>query len=219
MLKEADLGWAHAQGLPCGARREHDLHSLPVRLVQVVELVEPVEEPVLEHEACPAWLAHDARIGDRRRPPGVRQGGEVPRVPATGLYRIPGKIQIRARARSRDAGHARRLGGPRVAVWRSPDEPHARVVEHDVDQRRVVLLLSLVAGRVLLSPQHEDWGESGGQTLDPSARVRGAALARDSTAAETTSATSRARNAPIIAVDPEPSACLAPATPLHKQTL
>ena len=46
---------------------EGDLHPLPVALVEVVELVEVPEEPVLEGEAGVVRFAGDVGVGDGRR--------------------------------------------------------------------------------------------------------------------------------------------------------
>ena len=58
MLAVADLDGRALQRLLGSVRVEDELDHLPVALVQVVEVVEDVEEPVLERElARPAGLA------------------------------------------------------------------------------------------------------------------------------------------------------------------
>ena len=51
VLEERDLLTALSSACARGVGVEGDLHALPVALVDVVELVEVVEEPVLDDEA------------------------------------------------------------------------------------------------------------------------------------------------------------------------
>jgi hypothetical protein len=64
VLKENDFARFLWQRLFRGVGVESELHPLPVALVEVVELVEVPEEPVLQSETEVAGFAGDVGIGD-----------------------------------------------------------------------------------------------------------------------------------------------------------
>ena len=127
-------------------RRRSQLDHLPVALVQVVELVEDVEEPVLERDlAGVAGVGHDVRV-DR----GLGVGADAAHpalVVALRLERIPREVEVVLEA-------VREVGGARPdldEVRRGPRAPESdgRLVEHDVDVDRPVLLAVLALPRLL----------------------------------------------------------------------
>ena len=82
VLEEGDLRWPLRERLGGRVGVEGDLHPLPVALMDVVELVEVVEEPVLHDQARVARLGGDVGVGDRGRLAVVPQRLEVLRVAA-----------------------------------------------------------------------------------------------------------------------------------------
>ena len=106
VLEEGDLGGALRQGLRGRVRVERDLHPLPVALVDVVELVEVVEEPVLDDQARVARLGGDVRVGDRGRLALSPQCLEVRRVAAhfraLNVEGIPRQVEVVVVAKTGD---------------------------------------------------------------------------------------------------------------------
>ncbi len=155
VLEQPHLRRPRGQRPPRAAGVEDDLHPLPVRLVDVVELVEVVVEPVLDGELLGARLAANVGVDDRRRLAGGDQVGEVLRVGAAGVERVAGQVQIPALAAPGDVGRPRaRLR--RAAAARRCDQLDPGVVEHGVDRGRLVLLGGVVAGELVGGPQHHD---------------------------------------------------------------
>ena len=76
--------------------------------MQVVELVEVPEEPVLDDEARVSDLAGDVGVGDRRRLAFRYQLGEVARVDAGVAERIAVQVEVVGVAEAGDVGRGRR---------------------------------------------------------------------------------------------------------------
>ena len=152
-------------------RFEAELHPLPVALVEVVELVEVPEEPVLQDEPGVVRFAGDVGVDDRRRLAFLDQLLEGPGVDAGVAERLAFEVEVVAVGEAGDVGGGRRLldvfqpAGLEVVVG----EGHGGVAEHGVDAGRLVLLGAGFAGRVLLFAQHRDRRVAGGQL--PRSRV------------------------------------------------
>jgi hypothetical protein len=158
VLEEPDLGRASGERLANAVRVEDDLHALPVALVQIVELVEVVVEPVLDDDRGLAGLAADVGVGDRGRLACLVKVREVRRVLAPGLEGVTGQIEVVAAPPAREVGDGW-SALDRLTRARGRDQADLRVVEHGVNRRRLVLLLGAIAGRVLLlGAQHHDRG-------------------------------------------------------------
>ena len=166
MLEEDDLVRFFAQRRGRGVRFEADLHPLPVALVEVVELVEVPEEPVLQDEAGVARFAGDVGVGGDRRPVFVLEPFEVPGVDAGVAERLAVEVEVVVLAETGDVGRGRRP--PQLFQTLARDEsfqPDGLVAEHGVDAGRLVLLGGRFAGRVPLFAQHRDRRELLGQLL------------------------------------------------------
>ena len=155
MLEQPHLRRALLERLRRGRRVEDQLHPLPVGLVQVVELVEVVEEPVLDHEPPGRRPATDVGVGERRGFSRRPEVGEVARVGAARLQRVPGEIEVVAPVQPGDVSGGRGLDLALAAAG-GRHEDHARVAEHRVHGRRLVLLAIVVARRVVLLAEHRD---------------------------------------------------------------
>ena len=88
---------------------EGELHPLPVALVQVVELVEVPEEPVLQDEPGVVRFAGDVGVGDRRRLAFLQQLLEGAGVDAGVAERLAFEVEVLAVAQAGDVGGGRRL--------------------------------------------------------------------------------------------------------------
>ena len=165
VLRVADRDRLLPQRLSRRVGREDELDHLPVALVQVVELVEVVEEPVLQREAPrDAGLGHDVRVGDGRVALAERDG--VAGVGAAGLVGVARVVEEPVRVLAVEVGRGRgrdRRPVP-VPVRRAPQDD-LRAVQHDLHRRRHVLLAGGVARRGRLSLQLQDRREPVGQQL------------------------------------------------------
>jgi hypothetical protein len=139
VLEEDHFARFFLQRLLGGVRFEGQLHPLPVALVEVVELVEVPEEPVLQGEAVVVRFAGDMGVGDRRCLFFQQQLLEVAGVDA----------DVLDRRRFRDVFEL-------AARFVVSLQRHRRVAEHRFDTGRLVLLGRGFAGRVLLFAQHRD---------------------------------------------------------------
>ena len=145
------------QGLRGRSRVERDLHALPVALVQVVELVEVVVEPVLHGQLEDVRLARDVGTGHRRRPPGPPDGREVPRVRAGRIQRVARQIDVVVAALSDQIGRGGSAGDQLHTAASQPQQPDPKIAEHRIHRRRGPLLLfGGVTEAVLLCPRHHD---------------------------------------------------------------
>jgi len=110
MLEEGDLGRPVPQGLRRAVGVEGDLHSLPVALVHVVELVEVVEEEVLHDEPGVARLRGDVGVGEGGRlavSPEPREVlGVAPGTRTVDVQRIPGQVEVVGVVKAGDVGRA-----------------------------------------------------------------------------------------------------------------
>jgi hypothetical protein len=116
---------------------EVELDHLPVALVQVVELVERIEDPVLERELPRiAGVARNVRVHR-----GGSAGSEPARpalVAAAWIERVAGKVEVVLVAADEILGARRDLDEVRRAPRAT--ERHRRLVEEHVDVRRLVRL-------------------------------------------------------------------------------
>jgi hypothetical protein len=67
VLKDNDLVGTGRQCARGRVAREGDLHALPIAVVQIIEVVEVVVEPILKGEPRVAGLLIEIRECDRRR--------------------------------------------------------------------------------------------------------------------------------------------------------
>ena len=129
---------------------EPDLHHVPVGFVPVVEAVEDVIEPVLNHE-CVAGRCHDVGIGHRCVVHRYRI--EPLLVAASGMPGISGKIEVipgsprEQVARLGSAAHDRICGcrASRILL-----EHHIAIAEHHVRRHRKPRFTSVIARCILL---------------------------------------------------------------------
>ena len=157
VLEHNDFARLLPQRLLRGVGLEGELHPLPVALVEIVELVEVPEEPELQNEARVAGLAGDVGVSDRRRPTLLHQPREVLGVDAGLAQRVTTEVEVVVVAQTRDVARGGRL--PHILqplAGNVPGEGDVRVAEHRADAgRRPILLLSGIAGRVLLLSRHD----------------------------------------------------------------
>ena len=151
--------WAGELGRPvcerlldCGGV-EGDLDHLPVALVQVVELIEPVVEPVLDRDSPHAGLRGDVRVDDRRAP--LHEPGRVAGVDTARPEGMHREVEVVV---GPEPGEIRRGrgGGELVALREAPagsqaHELHVGAAERDADRSEPVLLALPRAGRVGVS--------------------------------------------------------------------
>ena len=146
VLGVADPDRLLVQRLGGRGRVEDELDHLPVALVQVVELVEVVEEPVLEGELSRrVRLGHDVRVGDGGVTLAERDG--VAGVGAPGIEGAPGVVEAPLGALAEEVGGGRRR---RPRVVRRSAQHDVPAPQDDLDRRGDVLLAAGVARRVLL---------------------------------------------------------------------
>ena len=161
VLGVADPDRLLVQRLGGRGRVEDELDHLPVALVQVVELVEVVEEPVLEGELSRrVRLGHDVRVGDGGVTLAERDG--VAGVGAPGIEGAPGVVEAPLGALAEEVGGGRRR---RPRVVRRSAQHDVPAPEDDLDRRGDVLLAAGVARRVLLLLDLQEGGEALGQPL------------------------------------------------------
>src|SRR6185503_11222410 len=178
VLEQADLVRAVPQRLLRRRTVEGDLHALPVALVQVVELVEVPEEPVLDDQAVGARLAGQPRVRDRRGLARLLERGEVARVAAVVADRVAGKVEVVGVVKAGDPGRGGAVSDDALLLALDLLKHDPGIAEHRVDRGRLVLLLALVAGRVFLLADLED-GRVAGDELLSRGRRRLRGLHRD----------------------------------------
>ena len=150
VLAVADLDGRALQRFLGSVRVEDQLDRLPVALVQVVEVVEDVEEPVLEGELPrPVGLAGDVGVDGRRAALGEAPLPEL--VGAAGIQRFAREVEVVVElalpdllARRADSNEIRRIPGPA--------EGHLVVAEDELDVDRRVRLALCALLRLLDEP-------------------------------------------------------------------
>jgi hypothetical protein len=122
--------------------------------VQVVELVEVPEEPVLDGEPGGSLLSRDVGVGDRGRLAFPFELGEVFGVVAGVAERVGGQVEVELFAEPSDVGGGRGAFDERFVALVGFGQGHLGVAENRVDGRRLVLLAAGVADFVAFA-QHQ----------------------------------------------------------------
>ncbi len=107
VLEQDHLPRLRAESLFRGFGIESDLHAFPVAFVQIVELVEVPEEPVLEGDSPLARFPRDVGVDANRDLAGTLQRIEILRVDAGVPERLPFEVDEVLFARSGDIGPRR----------------------------------------------------------------------------------------------------------------
>src|ERR1700730_16726036 len=92
VLKQNDLVRRARERLGRSVSVKGELHPLPVAFMQIVEVVEVVEEPILQRESSTPWFARDVGICHRRRAAGTSQRSEIAGVSTARLQWVTGQI-------------------------------------------------------------------------------------------------------------------------------